>query len=347
VPLVVIDARDGFSPQLRGWGRYARCLAEALAELPQSDLEPLTLEVVKRGGVGPEVAFEQLKLPLLLRRRRAAVVHATDCFLPLARPCPGVVTIHDLAFEEPGSDVPPLTRLKFRTLTRQAARSAELIICPSDFTRDDVCSRYRVDPGKVRVIAEAPALPRSPQVARPDDGEAAPYILAVGDLRPKKNLAALVNAYAKLWRDGVREHRLVLAGLDAGQGPQLAELAGPAPLELTGYLSDERLDSLLTGADLVVHPSLYEGFGLVVLEAMARGTPVMAARAGALPQTGGQAAAYFDPDDPDSLASQLDTLLKDSTARAEMTRAGSSWAERFSWAGTARETVNVYRELVA
>lgn len=344
----MIDARDGFSPQLRGWGRYARCLADALAALPQAELGPLVLDVVKRGTAGPEVVFEQLGLPIMLRRKRAALVHSTDCFLPLARPCPGVVTIHDLAFEEPRSDIALPTRLKYRTVTSRAARSAELVICPSDFTRDDVCSRYRVDPAKVRVIAEAPALPLPLQAARPEahEAHATPYILAVGDLRPKKNLAALVSAYSRLWREGVREHRLVLAGLDAGQGSTLAELAGSAPLELTGYLSDERLDSLLTGADLVIHPSLYEGFGLVVLEAMARGTPVLAARAGSLPQTGGEAAEYFDPADPDSLASQLVTLLKNPAGRAEMARAGLSWAEKFSWASAARETVDVYRELV-
>ena len=167
----------------------------------------------------------------------------------------------------------------------------------------------------------------------------------MGDLRPKKNLASLVRAYAKLWRGGVRDHRLVLAGLDAGQGPRLAELAGPAPLELTGYLSDERLDGLLKGADLVVQPSVYEGFGLVVLEAMARGTPVLAARAGALPQTGGEAAAYFDPADPDSLAGELSRLLSDAAARDQMSQAGLAWAERFSWPEAARRTVGVYREL--
>jgi glycosyltransferase involved in cell wall biosynthesis len=345
VPLVVIDARDGFAPQLRGWGRYARCLADALVALPQAELDPLTLDVVKAGGAGPEVVFEQLKLPLLLRRRRAAVVHATDCFLPLLRPCPGVVTIHDLAFEEPGSDVPPVTRLKFRALTSRAARSAQRVICPSDFTRDDVCDRYGVDPARVRVIAEAPALPTQPDVA-PRGQTEAPYILAVGDLRPKKNLVPLVTAYARLWRDGVRDHRLVLAGLDAGQGARLTELAGAAPLELTGYVSDQRLDSLLRGADLVVQPSVYEGFGLVVLEAMARGTPVLAARAGALPQTGGEAAAYFEPTHPDSLAGELSRVLGDPARREQMAQAGLAWASGFAWPEVARRTVAVYRELL-
>jgi glycosyltransferase involved in cell wall biosynthesis len=344
VPLAVIDARDGFAPQLRGWGRYARCLAEALTELPAQDLDPLTLEVIREGGPGPEVLFEQVRLPLLLRRLGAALVHAPDCFLPLVRPCPGVVTIHDLAFEDVAGDMAPKTRLKYRTLVPRAARSAERIICPSDFTRDDVCARYAVDPARVRVIREAPALPAVPG----GGGElpSSPYVLAVGDLRPKKNLPALVSAFARLNGDGAIGHRLVLAGLDAGQGARLLELAGAAPLEMTGYVSDERLDALIRGADLVVHPSLYEGFGLVVLEAMVRGTPVLAARAGALPETGGEAAAYFDPGLPGSLADQLGHLLSDPGERARRSERGRTWAARFTWRETARQTAAVYRELV-
>jgi glycosyltransferase involved in cell wall biosynthesis len=349
VPQAVIDARDGYAPQLRGWGRYARCLSEALMRLSANDLGGLDLTVIADGGWGPEVLFEQLKLPLLLRRRRAALVHSLDCFLPLARPCPGVVTIHDLAFEEPASDMARRTRLKYRTLARRAARSAERLICPSHFTREDICSRYGVDPARVRVIPEAPALPGpgNPDPSQPPPQREAPYILAVGDLRPKKNLPVLVSAHATLWREGLREHRLVLAGLDAGEAGRLHDLAGGAPLQLTGYVSDERLDMLIRGADLVVHPSLYEGFGLVLLEAMTRGTPVLAARAGSLPETGGEAAAYFEPDDPDSLARELRRLLTDPGERARRAEAGQAWAARFSWAEAARHTAAVYRELLA
>ena len=148
-PLVAIDARDGFAPQRRGWGRYARCLVDALNGADHHDLE---LDVIAAGGPGPEVLFEQLGLPLRLRRRRAALIHVTNCFLPLIRPCPGVVTIHDLAFEEWRSDFSTPTGIKYRAVVPRAARSADRIICPSNFTRDDLCSRYGVDPGKVRVI---------------------------------------------------------------------------------------------------------------------------------------------------------------------------------------------------
>src|SRR5205085_9967375 len=101
------------------------------------------------------------------------------------------------------------------------------------------------------------------------------------------------------------EHRLVLAGRDFGEGDRLLELAGPEPLELPGFVTDEQVDALLRGADLLVHPGLYEGFGMIVAEAMARGCPVALARAGALPETGADAASYFDPHDPAAVAGAI------------------------------------------
>jgi glycosyltransferase involved in cell wall biosynthesis len=339
-PIVVFDARDAVAPELRGWGRYARSLVEALEARTDNGL---ALHVVSRGGLGPEMLFEQVKLPLALRREGASLVHAPNCFLPLVRPCPGVVTIHDLAFEAWPSDFTAITRLKYRSLCRASARSAERVICPSSFTRDDLCARYGVDPAKVRVVAEAPALALG-DLAPPDG----PYLLAVGDLRAKKNLARLVLAFRSLWRQDGIPHRLVLAGVDAGLGASLSSLAGDAPVELTGYVSDARLDALIRGAEALVHPSLYEGFGLVVLEAMARGTPVALARATALPETGGDAAAYFDGEDVRDMAAVLGSLVGERGAarRAELAARGRAHAARFSWERAAAETVAVYRELV-
>ncbi len=341
---IVIDARDAAAPEIRGWGRYVRELVLALAAGAADGLE---IVPVSGGGPGPEILFEQAGLPLLLRRRRAALVHAPNCFLPLVRPCPGVVTINDLAFEAWPGDFALRTRVKFQTVTRLAARSAQRIICPSQATADDVCRRYRIDPELVRVIPDAPALARHDPgaIAHPAD-PAEPYVIAVGDLRAKKNLAALVRAFATVRRAGDLPHRLVLAGIDGGDGARLRALAGSEPVTFTGYVDDARLDALIAGADLLVHPSLYEGFGLVVLEAMVRGTPVLAARATALPETGGDAAAYFEPDDPGDLARRLRELLADSAALAALALAGRQHAEGFSWDATARATADVYRELL-
>jgi glycosyltransferase involved in cell wall biosynthesis len=340
-PIVALDARDAVATELRGWGRYELELVRALRSGACDDLE---LRVLERGGAGPELLFEQVKLPWALHRTRAAAVHAMNCFLPLARPCPGVVTIQDLAFEAWPADFGAITGRKYRTLVPLAARSAERIICPSQFTAGDVCARYGVDRDKVRVIPLAPALPLSRQAT---SGAGAPYLLAIGDLRAKKNLGTLVTAFRSL-RSGpdAIPHRLVLAGVDSGESERIRSLAGDAPIELTGYVSDSRLDALIRGADLVVHPSRYEGFGLVVLEAMVRGTAVVLARATALPETGGDAAAYFDPLDADDLAGAVGGLLRDPGARAELARRGLEWCAQFSWERTARETAGVYRELV-
>jgi glycosyltransferase involved in cell wall biosynthesis len=316
---VVFDATEARGPRLRGWSRYVACLARAL--------DGAVTAIAGRLPAGvPEVLWEQAGLPRVLRRRSAALVHAPNCFLPLARPCPGVVTIHDLAFEAFPRDFAPRTRWKYATFAPAAARSAERIIVPSSFTRDDLVARYRVDAARVRVIPEAPALALGP--AEPPPGD---YLLAVGDVRDKKNLGMLVEAGRRL---GVR---VVLAGVgDAGP------LAAPH-VEATGWVDDARLDALMRGAAVLVHPSLYEGFGLVVVEAMARGTPVACADATALPETAAGAAELFDPHDVESVAAAIERAMARSGELAELGRAR---AAELSWERTAAATRAVYEELL-
>jgi glycosyltransferase involved in cell wall biosynthesis len=337
VPTVAIDARDAFDPQLRGWGRYVRELIDALPQRPGIDFQ-----IISRGGRGPELLFEQVGLPVRLRCGHADVVHAPNCFLPLARPCPGVVTIHDLAFEVFPDDFSARTGWKYRTFAARAARSAQRVICVSNYTAQDVVRRYGVDEALVRVIPNAPSLPIADE---PLEGDR-PYLLAVGDLRPKKNLLRLVEAFRAL-RAGGLEHELVLAGVDSGeQAERVRAAAGGEPVRLTGYVSDGRLDALMRGADALVHPSLYEGFGLVIVEAMARGVPVVAARATALPETGGDAAEYFDPLDAGDIAAAIRRVVGDREHHAELVRRGRERAARLSWADSAARTVGVYEELL-
>jgi glycosyltransferase involved in cell wall biosynthesis len=337
VPTVAIDARDAFAPQLRGWGRYAKELIAALPEHPGLDYR-----LISRGGPGPELLFEQVGLPVRLRRLKADLVHAPNCFLPLARPCMGVVTIHDLAFEVFPEDFSGRTGWKYRTFTPRAARSAQRVICVSGYTATDVVRRYDVDEARVRIVPNAPSLPIGD--APPPDGDG-PYLLAVGDLRPKKNLLRLVEAFRRLRGEGL-EHRLVLAGVDGGEGAGVREAAGGEPVQLTGYLPDARMDALMRGADALVHPSLYEGFGLVLVEAMARGVPVLAARATALPETGGDACDYFDPLDVGDLAGAIRRVVDDRVHRAELVRRGLRRAAALSWANSAALTVAVYEEML-
>lgn len=316
--LVAFDARDAHRPPLRGWGRYA-------AELEQRLPAHVELFPIRDGGAGPEVVFEQLRLPRILARSHPDVVHAPNCFLPLRRPCPGVVTVHDLAFEEHADDFGRTTGAKYRFFTPRAVRSAERVICVSRFTADDVCERYGADPARVRVVPNAPSLPigsASPPVAEP-------YVLAVGDLRPKKNLDRLVAA----WRLAGTGRRLVIAGLGEARWPDV---------EAPGFLPDEKLDVLLRGADLLVHPSLYEGFGLVVAEAMARGVPAACSQTTALGELGAGAAELFDPLDTDAIAAAMSRALERSD---ELARLGRERVAGLSWERTTRETAAVYAEL--
>ncbi len=317
--LVALDARDAHRPPLRGWGRYAAELERALPQFVE-------VEAVRSGGPGPEVWFEQVRFPALLRRLAPAVVHAPNCFLPLRRPCPGVVTVHDLAFEEHPEDFARTTGAKYRYFTPRAVRSAQRVICVSRFTADDVCERYGVAAEKVRIVPNAPALPLGDAPSPPG-----PYLLAIGDLRAKKNLDRLVAA----WRASGLEHRLVIAGVGRAAWPDV---------DTPGYVDDAQLDALLRGADLLVHPSLYEGFGLVVGEALARGTPVACARATALPELAGDAAEWFDPLDVDDMAGAILRALRRSE---ELALRGPAQVAALSWERTARETAAVYAEAVA
>jgi glycosyltransferase involved in cell wall biosynthesis len=316
---VLLDVADARGPHQRGWGRYVAQLAAALGNA-----------VIPVGpgprAWGPELLWEQIGLARTAARRRADLVHSPNCFLPLRRPCPGVVTVHDLAFEVFPDDFAPRTRWKYATFTKAAARSAERVIVPSGFTRDDVVARYGVAPGKVRVIPEAPALPIGTSDVAPGD-----FLLAVGDLRAKKNLGVLVEAGRRLGLE------VVLAGL-GDAGPLSA-----SHVRATGWVSDAELDELMRSAAVLVHPSRYEGFGLVVVEAMARGVPVACADATALPETAAGAAELFDPDDPAAVAAAIERALG---RRDELAAAGRARAAELSWERAAALTRAVYEELL-
>lgn len=336
-PPVLLDARDAFATPLRGWGRYALELSQRLPR----DL----VTVHGRALRGPDVLVEQVALPVLARRAGARIVHAPNCFLPLVRRGAGVVTVHDLAFEAFPDDFSVRTGTKYRWITPRAVRAADRVLVGSRATADDLVTRYRADEAKIVVTPYAPSLPVG-DAALPDwlaDG--APYLLAVGDLRAKKNLTRVVAAWRALRAEGL-PHRLVLAGhgdlsaLGLAPGEPL-----PDGVHVTGFAADAELDALMRGAALLVHASLYEGFGLVVAEALVRGIPVAIADATSLPEVAGDAAERFDPHDVDDLAAAVLRALVPERS-AQLRELGLRRATAFSWQATADATADVYRELL-
>jgi glycosyltransferase involved in cell wall biosynthesis len=284
----------------------------------------------------------------------ADLVHATSgaAVPPAARGQGLVVTIHDLAFERFPERFPPRWRLLYRLGLRAAARRADAILAPSRSTAEDVVARTRVDPARVHVTPLAATLPEradDPHAALERLGVPVPYVLFVGTLEPRKNLVTLVRAYRRAAASGIQQ-ALVLAGAPGwgmdGLDRELA-LEGPGTIVRTGWVPDEDLDALYRGASAFVYPSRWEGFGLPVLEAMARGVPAIASNVSSLPEVTGGAAIGVDPASPDAIASAIEAISTDAGLARRLADAGRARAERFTWDETARLTLEVYGRIAS
>lgn len=288
----------------------------------------------------------------LLGRPRLAlpevdVVHATNhVAVPPAAPRRAlVVTVHDLAFLRSPELFPPRWRMLYRAGLRAAARRADLVITPSRATADDLLDRTGIDDARVRVTPLAAALPHGTgraSVALPER-----YVLSVGTLEPRKNLARLVRAYRRAAASGL-DHALVLAGPRGWRSGELdRELAagGAGDIVVLGALGADDLDAAYRGASAFAYPSLLEGFGLPVLEAMARGVPVVASTDRAIGEVGGGAILAVDPLDENAIADALLAVVSDRTLAARLAREGRERAAGFTWEATAAATLAAYREV--
>lgn len=339
-----------------GRGRNVH-LADALARLPA-----LKARCVRRagravGGVGAG-ADRQASPPLF---------HQTYFGLRESAPAERrIATIHDLVDERFGTS--PRAKLRARFKRRAVARAA-CAVAVSEATRRDAIERWGLDERRVRVIHHGVRLPEDASgVARdaaasgsireaaeaalpgsgPDAAAAEPFVLFVGRREGYKNFAALVRALGQLRRRGL-EPLLVAAGggpLGAGER-RLIEREGLARRIVQRAVTDAELDALYREAHALVCPSLYEGFGLPVLEAMARGCCVCCANAASLPEVAGDAAAYFEPAETDSIAAALESVLTDDVRRRALGAAGRARAARFTWRASAEQHLALYRELAA
>jgi glycosyltransferase involved in cell wall biosynthesis len=272
-------------------------------------------------------------LPWRARRDRMDVLHCPTQRAPTRSRVPLVVTFHDLAVLRHPETFNRWTRSYSRRVLPRVARAATRLIAVSKFTKRELGELLDVPPEKVDVIPNAVGEPFTA------DGEAAvgDYVLAVSTLEPRKNLPRLVEGYKRAGLNGLP---LLVAG-QAGWGDVRV---GGDGVRLLGEVDDDELARLYRGARAVAYVSLYEGFGLPVLEAMACGAPVVAGRNGALAEVSGGAAVLVDPLDPDSIASGL---LEAIDRREELRPLGLARARVFDWREVARDTVAVYREAAA
>jgi len=363
-PVIALDARlVGYAA---GIARYAVLLADALARLdgPEQYLVirgrragPSGLGTDRRALTPPHHPLERWTLPveLMWRRPWPNVLHSLDHVAPAWGPWRSVVTLHDLAFVLYPATHTVASRAYYAA-TGESVRRAERVIAVSQRTASDAVRLLGVDPARIRVVHEAAApgfapLPRDrlPALAQRlgfDADPSRPYVLFVGTLEPRKNVPLLLDAFALLRQD-VDAQLLVVGARGWLDEPIFAAHAASGvgdAARFVGRLDEEDLAVLYSHAGVFALPSLYEGFGLPVLEAMACGAPVVCSNAGPLPEVAGDAAILLKPEDPAAWAVSLRQVLTQPSIAAELQKRGFERARAFDWAQTALATREVYRE---
>jgi glycosyltransferase involved in cell wall biosynthesis len=286
-------------------------------------------------------------LPIAARRARIDVLHAPAYTAPVGIRTPVVVTIHDVSYERHPEWYPYRRDRLRRAFYRASARSASRVVTDSTFSATEIHAAYGIPLDRIAVVPLG-VVSQFADGAPEESGVAEPFVLHVGDLHPRRNLPVVLDAVMALRKRGGAMERLTLAlaGVDRGVVTELharAEAAGARDaLTVLGVVSDARLDALYREAEALVYPSLYEGFGLPVIEAMARGTPVVAARASSVPEVLGDAGVLLEPGDTDGWVASLDAIIDAPGRREALAEAGRTRAAAFTWERTARLTYDVY-----
>ncbi|MFQ5422333.1 MAG: glycosyltransferase family 4 protein, partial [Anaerolineae bacterium] len=298
--------------------------------------------------------WEQVMGPVTAVRHRLDLWHSAAFVLPFWLPCPAVVTVYDLSFMQFPDSFPAAQRWYLATQTRRSCRRARRVVAISESGRQDVHRFFGVPLDRIDVVVPGvePVYRPLPEVDvaafRQRVGRERPFVLHVGTLQPRKNIPTLLAAFAQADLPG---HDLALVGgkgwLFAQIFEQVARLGLTERVHFTGYVPDEELPLWYNAADLFVFPSLYEGFGMPVVEAMACGTPVLAAAVSSIPEAAGEAAGLFDPQDVTELAERMTAVLNDAQLSATMREKGLRQAARFSWERAGREWTAVYRRALA
>jgi glycosyltransferase involved in cell wall biosynthesis len=351
-----------------GVGRYAYQLAHALSRqanrdelvlltTPEStrmrfDISALAAQPgvrIVQTHASPFSLREQIELPGALRRLAPALMHFPYVIIPFAAPKPYVLAVHDIIPIQLPRFFTLRQRILYRVSLSLAVRRAHGVICISESTRADVQSRLRVDPSRLFVAlagVSSEFYPRGSEEIQqvrkayhlPDD-----YILYVGSNKPHKNLPTLVEAAALLRSKNL----LVVAGASDSRFSQefmnVERLGLASRVRFLGSVQEEVLPTLYSGARAFVFPSLYEGFGLPVMEAMACGIPVACSDIPSLRETAAGAALFFNPKDPQAIATALDQVIQDDHLRADLRHKGTKRAAELTWDATAQQVLKVYQ----
>ena len=357
-----------------GIGRYTRMLVAALAQVdcnnqyvllsagreatPREWPPNFCRRVLPLTDRHLAILWQRLRVPLPVEwlTGRLDIFHSPDFVLPPVWQAHTILTIHDLSFmRHPECFSPALLHYLNDAVPRSVTR-ADVILADSESTRQDLLALLHVPPERVIVLYPGVEARFCPQ---PDDetqhkmlaryGICRPFILGLGTLQPRKNWARLIRAYHRLRQAHHIPHQLVIGGgegwLSGEVHDTIAELGLRDEVLLTGFIADQDLPALYSAADVFAFPSLYEGFGIPVLEALACGTPVLTSNTSSLPEVAGDAALLVPPEDVEALAEALWRLIDDRTLRDVLRARGFEQVKRFRWDGAATTLCGIYMYL--
>jgi glycosyltransferase involved in cell wall biosynthesis len=323
---------------------------------------PFFAELPRRAGVrvvktGPRAPV--LRIPIFLAaasiRDRLDILHVQYIAPPVHR---GrlVATIHDLGFLRIPTSFSRFFNRRSKILIRRTARRARRIIVGSECSRRDIIETYGIPASRIAVLPYGVEAAFFEPGDRSEDARRAapygvrpPYILSVGRLNPRKNLPALARAFARFQAEGHRAHQLVIAGkedFETVRTMDAVRAAGGRDIIFTGYVPDRDLASLVRGAEIFIFPSLFEGVGLPLMEAMAAGVPVITSTVSSMPEIAGGAARLVDPTNEGEIAAALAALADNPSLREELRTRGRERAREFSWEAAARRTLEIYADVL-
>ncbi len=293
-------------------------------------------------------------LPRICRQWKADILHTTY-IAPIQKTCLSVVSVHDVSYKRFPEYFSPRDRLLLNTLIPITLQRADAVITISEYSKNEILSYYPDIAEKLHVIYLAPKpyfrsltnhvyLNQVKRKINIRDN----FILFVGNLQPRKNLIKLIQAFSRI-RDKINGIQLVIVGAEKWRSSSIHSLVYEQNLEndviFTGYLTDDDLVALYNLARVFIYPSLYEGFGLPILEAMACGTPVICSNTSSMPEVAGEAAMYIDPNNEKDIALALLEIIQDDRLAHSLSSKGKLWVNEFSWAKTAMETSKIYNKI--
>ncbi len=316
---------------------------------------------------GPNVkahdVFPPTRLPVLIRywlnhpvrskihKDGADVFFSPDGFIPLGLAVPKVSMVHDAAFLRHPELLPTHIRKFYDTWMPRYLAYTDHIITVSQFSKQELIAGYGIHPDKISVVYNGvsgvyrPATEEQKQETRRFYTEGEPYFLYLGALHPRKNILTLVKAYEAWRKAGTGSHKLVIAGRPSWHTDELETAIRQSPyqkdIRLTGYIPEDQAIRYMAAAEALIYPSVYEGFGLPVLEAMSCGVPVICSNASALPEVAGDAALVFDLMDMQQLTQHMETIVSDMSLRNQLIQKGLERRKLFSWDRAAKEIYEI------